>query len=70
MPDARIFAAALAALVLGGCQKQQSQQDQNIVVTNDFPANADIETLPPDESVPNGTENADAYDLNGSQNSY
>ena len=58
------------------CHKQQPQ-DQNIVVTNDVLANADIETLPPDESVgtpadqlANGSDNADVSDLNASANAY
>jgi len=77
MHDARIIAAAIAAIALGACNKQQAQQDQNIVITNEFPANADIETLPADESVgtptdqlENGSDNADVGDLNASQNSY
>jgi hypothetical protein len=52
MPDARIIAATIAAAALAGCQKQP-QQEQNIVITNEIPGNADIETLPPDEG--NGT---------------
>jgi hypothetical protein len=62
---------ALAALA--AC-KQQS--DQNIAVDN-IAANADVETLPPDESsgtpsneLMNGSDNADVGDLNASSNSY
>jgi hypothetical protein len=65
-----IAGGGLAALA--AC-KQQS--DQNIAVDN-IAANADIETLPPDESsetssneLVNGTDNADVGDLNGSSNS-
>jgi hypothetical protein len=69
----------LAGIGLAGsaCQKQQPAQDQNIVITNEIPANADIETLPADESVgtptdqlENGSDNADVADLNASQNSH
>jgi hypothetical protein len=65
-----------AALAVVGCQKPPPQ-DQNIVITNEIPANADIETLPADESVgtptdqlENGADNADVSDLNASSNSY
>lgn len=61
MPDAKIIAAAIAALALPACQKQQ--QDQNIVITNEIPGNADIETLPPDESV-GTTDNNVVNDFN------
>ena len=64
-----------AALAVDGC-RNTPQQDQNIVITNEIPANADIETLPADESVgtptdqlENGTDNADVTDLNASSNS-
>ena len=67
----------LAALAGGGAACQKQQADQNIVITNEIPANADIETLPPDESVgtpsdqlENGIDNADVSDLNASANSY
>lgn len=59
------------ALLLAACSKQPS--DQNIVVDNGVPANADIETLPPDESsatpsnqLINGDDNPDVNDLNAS----
>ena len=72
MPDARILSAAMAAVALVGCQKAQQQPDgQNIVISNEVPANADIETLPPDESagtpadqLENGSDNADVNELN------
>jgi hypothetical protein len=77
MPNARTMALAVAALALAGCHKQQTQEDQNFAVTNEIPGNADIETLPPDESsgtpadqLENGNDNADVADLNASQNSY
>jgi hypothetical protein len=66
-----IAGGALAAL--DACKEQS---DQNIAVDN-IAANADIETLPPDESsetssneLINGTDNADVGDLNASANSY
>lgn len=72
MPDARILTATIAAIAIGGCQKAQQQPDaQNIVISNEVPANADIETLPPDESagtpadqLENGSDNADVNELN------
>jgi hypothetical protein len=77
MPNARTIALALAALALASCHKQQTQVDQNFAVTNEIPGNADIETLPPDETagtpadqLENGNDNADVADLNASQNSY
>jgi hypothetical protein len=77
MPDARTLVAVSAALALAACQKTQQPQDQNIVITNEIPANADIETLPADESagtpadqLENGIDNADVSDLNAAQNSY
>jgi hypothetical protein len=55
----------------------QNQNDQNIAITNDIPANADIEALPPDESsetpandLAAGADNADVTDLNTANNSY
>ena len=65
-----------AALAAAGCNSQQ-QEDQNIVITNEMPANAEIEALPPDESsgtttneLENGADNPDVNDLNASSNSY
>jgi len=64
-----LFLIAVAAVALGACQKEGS--DQNIVVDNNVAANADIEALPPDESsgtpddqLANGADNADVQDLN------
>ena len=63
------------AFLLAACSKQPS--DQNIVVDNGIPANADIEMLPPDESsatpsneLVNGDDNPDVNDLNASDNQY
>ena len=65
-----------AALAAAGCNRQQ-QSDQNIVITNEIPANAEIEALPPDESsgtttneLANGDDNPDVNDLNASSNAY
>ena len=67
---------ASAALAVAGCKGQQ-QEDQNIVITNEMPANAEIEALPPDESsgtttneLENGADNPDVNELNASSNSY
>ena len=70
-----------AVCALAACHKQQpQQQDQNISLgvpmTNETLANADIETLPPDESsatpsnqLESGSDNPDVNDLNASGNS-
>lgn len=65
-----------SALSIAGCHKQQ-QADQNIIVDNGVLANAEIETLPPDESsgtssgeLANGEDNPDVNDLNTSTNAY
>jgi hypothetical protein len=74
---------AVSALASAACRKQPPQppQDQNIsidsgTIDNGIPANADIETLPPDESsdtsskeLANGSDNPDVNDLNASANS-
>ena len=67
---------ASAAVAVAGCQGQQ-QEDQNIVITNEMPANAEIEALPPDESsgtttneLANGEDNPDVNDLDASSNGY
>ena len=64
-----VIAAALAA---AGCSKPQ-QPEQNIVIDNGVDANADIETLPPDESsgtssneLSTGNDNPGVNDLNTS----
>lgn len=73
-----IFALGASA----ACHKSTPQaQDQNIEIgspmANDPMANADIETLPPDESsgtssteLENGDDNPDVNDVNASGNSY
>jgi len=77
-----IAALAAAALSLAGCQKGQPQaQDQNMsldsgVPSNEVLANADIETLPADESsatpsnqLQNGFDNPDVNDVGNASNS-
>lgn len=58
--------AAAAAALLPACQKHQPRPEQNIAVDNGIAANADIETLPADESsatpsnqLANGFDNPD-----------
>jgi hypothetical protein len=76
MRNARtILAIGTAALAAGACHKQQQQQDQNIAIDQGLPGNgmagnAQIETLPPDESsttpsnqLQNGYDNPDVNDL-------
>ena len=77
-----IAALAVAALLLGACQKHQQQQaqDQNIAIDegisdNQIAGNGDIETLPADESsatpsnqLQNGFDNPDVNSL-GTSNS-
>lgn len=71
-----------AMLSLGACQKPQQQaQDQNIAIDegiadNQIAGNADIETLPADESsatpsnqLQNGFDNPDVNDIGNSGNS-
>jgi len=84
MRNARLMVAfGIAALALGACNKQQQPtQDQNIAIDSDVPnnvvGNADIETLPPDESsvtpsnqLENGFDNPDVNDVgNTTANSY
>jgi hypothetical protein len=63
------------AAAMPACKKEQTEQ--NVVITNDIPPNADIETLPPDESsetpsneLANGADDADVTDLNAANNAY
>ena len=75
-----IFALGLTVLALGACKKQQPAQDQNISIDEGIPdnqmaGNADIETLPADESsttpsnqLQNGYDNPDVNDV-GTSNS-
>jgi hypothetical protein len=58
--------AAAAAVLLPACHKNQPPPEQNIAVDNGIAANADIETLPADESsatpsnqLANGFDNPD-----------
>jgi hypothetical protein len=87
MPNAKLPAASMilalgiAGLALGSCHKQQQAQDQNIaidegVANNQVAGNADIETLPADESsatpsnqLANGFDNPDVNDVGNSGNS-
>ena len=62
-----------AVLALAACKNQSAE---NIAIDN-IAANADVETLPPDESsettsneLANGSDNADVGDLNASANSF
>ena len=78
----KVLTLAVAALV--ACQRQQQQsttnQDMPIegnLAAGELPANADIETLPPDESsetssgeLAKGSDNPDVNDLNASSNSH
>jgi hypothetical protein len=74
-------ASRLTMLLIGiasavtGCRNNQAEQ--NIAISDNMPANADIDVLPPDESsetppneLANGTDNADVADLNNSGNAY
>ena len=80
MRNARtILAIGIAVLPVGACNKQQQQpKDQNIAIDagvpdNGMAGNAQIETLPPDESsttpsnqLQNGYDNPDVNDLGAS----
>lgn len=74
-PKSMLLIAAM--LAVAACSKPQQQPEQNIVIDNGIGANADIETLPPDEStgtpsneLANGSDNPDVNDHNASSNSY
>lgn len=68
MPNAKpLIIGALAALA--ACSSQ-SNPDQNVVITDNVPAGADVEALPPDESsatptdeLENGTDNEDMNEI-------
>jgi hypothetical protein len=75
-----VLLVALAPLAFGACKKSPQPQDQNIAIdqpaTNETLANADVETLPPDESsedsaneLVTGTDNPDVNDVGSSSNS-
>ena len=85
MPSARKAAILIVgAAVVGACHAQQKQQAQNQdfavddnLATGQIPPNAEIETLPPDESsgtssseLANGEDNPDVRDVNASSNSH
>jgi hypothetical protein len=83
MRIATMVILALAPLALAACNKnaQPQARDGNISVdqpfTNETMANADIETLPPDESsvtpsneLETGSDNPDVNDVNASGNSH
>ena len=78
-----LMIVALLAGAAAACNKNNQQpQEQNISIddasmSNGIPANADVETLPPDESsetssteLQNGEDNPDVNDLNASTNSF
>jgi hypothetical protein len=71
-----IVAFGIATLALGACQKHQQAQDQNISMDEGIPNNqvaadnANLETLPADESsttpsnqLQNGFDNPDVNDV-------
>jgi len=75
---ARILIAALGLAAITGCNKQQVDQNQDMtidenVAASGLPANADIETLPADESsttpsnqLQNGYDNPEVNELGNS----
>ena len=69
----KLLVLAGAAVATTACQKQSAE---NIAIDN-LAANADVETLPADESsttpsdqLANGQDNADVNELNASSNSF
>ena len=69
----KLLVLAGAAAAMAACQKQSAE---NIAIDN-VAANADIETLPADESsttpsdqLANGQDGADVNDLNASSNAF
>jgi hypothetical protein len=69
----RLLVLAGAAVATTACQKQSAE---NIAIDN-IAANADVETLPADESsttpsdqLANGQDNADVSEINASSNSF
>ena len=72
----RSIFVAIATIALAACNQRQPAE-QNIVMDNAVDANAQIETLPPDESsaIPsnqlvNGDDSPDVNDLDAASNSY
>lgn len=84
MPNAKMFRVAIALFALAACNKQQQpqRQDQNLsmdqgVPNNQVAGNADIETLPADESsttpsnqLANGFDNPDVNESGNSGSSH
>jgi hypothetical protein len=77
MPNADRILVAIATIALAACTQQKQPPEQNIVMDNAVDANAEIETLPPDESsgIPsnqlvNGDDSPDVNDLDAASNSY
>ena len=81
MSNAKVLSFTVAVLALGACHKQQPNQVQNMSIDEGVPTNqvavdnAQIETLPADESsttpsnqLQNGADNPDVNDL-GATNS-
>lgn len=75
MRAAKLLSLLAVATVAAGCRNDQSEQ--NITITDNVPANADIEALPPDESsatptneLEAGSGNAAVADTNVANNSY
>ena len=73
MRDANKVLLLIAAAALAACTKPAAENNVAIDINNAAPA--DIEQLPPDESVDtssneliNGTDNADVNELNASAN--
>lgn len=72
---ARILIIALGAAIVAGCHKPQAAQNQEMTIDDNLaasglPENADIETLPADESsstpsnqLQNGYDNPNVNDL-------
>ena len=68
MPNAKpLIIASLGALA--ACSGQ-SNPDQNVIITDNVPADADIEAVPPDESsgiptdeLENGADNSDVNEI-------
>jgi hypothetical protein len=66
---ARILILGLAAAALAACQQKQPAANQDISVESNLahgqlPPNAEIETLPPDESSATSTDELNAGDDN------
>jgi hypothetical protein len=79
MPNvAKILILTLGVTALPACQKQQPQHNQDITIdqnmpSSELPANAEIETLPADESsstpsnqLQNGYDNPNVNELGNS----